>query len=386
MTRKIRILTVVGARPQIIKAAAISRAIKNSFSNSIEEIILHTGQHYDEKMSRIFFEELEIPLPAVNLGTGNTANAEQLSSMVSGISKIIAEKKTDLVLVYGDTNSTLAGALAAAKASVPLVHIEAGLRSFNKTMPEEINRVLTDHVSTLLFSPTKKGVDNLAEEGIKENTSGPFSIDKPGVFHCGDVMLDNSLFFSGKTENDRGILVKRGLKANEFVLATVHRNFNADSPERLNSIFSALNKISKQEKIIIFFPLHPRTAASLERSLTKSLFTEIKENEFFKLAEPVSYLEMLTLEKSCRLVITDSGGLQKEAYFFKKPCIVLRPETEWVELVACGAAILADADEKKIIDAFTRLKHFSIQNFQNFYGDGQAAEFICRVIKDNFKA
>jgi UDP-GlcNAc3NAcA epimerase len=376
MMKKIKILTVVGARPQIIKAAAISRAIKNKFSEQLLETILHTGQHYDENMSKVFFDELGVPEPKFNLGVSNG----DVVKMCSGINAIQSKEKFDLVLVYGDTNSTFAGARQAAAHCIPLAHVEAGLRSYNNSMPEEGNRVFTDSVSTLLFSPTKKGIENLVKEGFKENALPPYSEKNPKIYHCGDVMYDNSLYFSERAEKETGILQKYFLKKENFVLATVHRNYNTDSAERLNSIFSALNKISLEKNIQVIFPIHPRTSKNLERSLKPELFNLIKKNKNFILTEPVTYLEMISLEKNCKLIMTDSGGLQKEAFYFKKPCVILRSETEWTELVDCGSAILADADEKKIQDAYDHFERKKNLVFPDCYGDGKAAEFICTEI------
>ncbi|MBC7863457.1 MAG: UDP-N-acetylglucosamine 2-epimerase (non-hydrolyzing) [Bacteroidia bacterium] len=379
-----KILTVVGARPQIIKAAAISRAISRKFPEFLEEAILHTGQHYDQNMSNIFFEELEIPLPLFNLYVGSESHGKQLAEMITGIEKALLDYTPDMVLLYGDTNSTLAGAMAAAKINIPIAQIEAGLRSFNKSMPEEINRIMTDHVSTLLFSPTVKGIENLVKEGFKKDAAAPFNTDNPKVYHCGDVMYDNSLYFSDRAEKETDILEKHGLKKEKFILATVHRNNNTDDKERLNAIFSALNDISTKKDCQIFLPLHPRTSKLLAQNLKPELFKLISENKKFIIAPPASYLEMIALEKNCSLVMTDSGGLQKEAYYFNKPCIIMRPETEWVELVECGCALIADADHDKITKAFAFFENQKELKFPQLYGDGKAAEFICNEIKKFF--
>ncbi|MFY9309105.1 MAG: UDP-N-acetylglucosamine 2-epimerase (non-hydrolyzing) [Bacteroidia bacterium] len=373
----IKLLTIIGARPQIIKAAALSRAIKNKFQKDIWEVIVHTGQHYDENMSQVFFDELQIPSPDYNLNTGSGSHGKQTASMITGIEEILQQEKPNAIVLYGDTNSTLAGAIAASKIQVPVIHIEAGLRSYNKSMPEEINRIMCDHVSTLLFSPTKAGYENLLKEGFKSNNQAPYSFDNPKIYHCGDVMYDNSLHFSEVAEEKTTVLKHNNLKAGKFVLATIHRNNNTDEPLRLNALFRALNSIATENKTKIVLPLHPRTAKLLPVNLDPELYTLVKANEYIQIIPPVSFLEIIALEKNASMVITDSGGVQKEAFFFQKPCIILRSETEWVELVECGSARITDADEIKIKEAY---KHFSSAkslNFPRLFGDGRAAEFIC---------
>ena len=349
------------------------------------EIIAHTGQHYDNNMSEVFFEELEISKPNYNLNVGSGTHGKQTSLMIEGIEEILLKEKPNCIILYGDTNSTLAGAIAASKMGIPIIHIEAGLRSFNKSMPEEINRITCDHVSTLLFSPTTTGYNNLVKEGFKENNISPYSIDNPKIYHCGDVMLDNSLFFSTKAEQKTTILKDNNLENSNFILATIHRNSNTDEPVRLNSLFSAMNTIATKNKINIIIPLHPRTSKLLVQNLSSELYCQIKTNPFIKIIHPVSYIEMIALEKSARLIMTDSGGVQKEAFFFNKPCIILRPETEWTELVACGSAKLADADENKITRAFYHFEENNKLDFPNLFGDGNAAEFICEQIIENIK-
>jgi UDP-GlcNAc3NAcA epimerase len=374
---KINILTIIGARPQIIKAAALSRAIKNSYSDRITEMIVHTGQHYDDNMSEVFFDELDIPRPNYHLNVGSGTHGKQTAAMIEGIEEILLKEKPDWIVLYGDTNSTLAGAVAAAKIQVPIVHIEAGLRSFNKAMPEEINRIICDHVSTLLFSPTKTGYDNLLNEGFKGNTTAPYSADNPKIYHCGDVMYDNSLYFSEIAEEKTGILERNSLQKEHYILTTIHRNNNTDEPERLGSLFNAIEIIASRYKETIVLPLHPRTAKLLSTNLSPALYSKIKTNPFIKIISPVSFLEMIALEKSAKLIMTDSGGVQKEAFFFKKPCIILRSETEWVELVQCGSAKITDAEEDKIIDTYLYYKDNKKLRFPDIFGDGNAAGFIC---------
>ncbi|MCD6019672.1 MAG: UDP-N-acetylglucosamine 2-epimerase (non-hydrolyzing) [Bacteroidetes bacterium] len=373
----IKIVTIIGARPQIIKAAALSRAIKNKFSASITEIIVHTGQHYDENMSQVFFDELGIPAPNYNLNVGSGSHGKQTATMISGIEEILLQEKPQAIVLYGDTNSTLAGAIAASKIHIPVVHIEAGLRSFNKTMPEEINRIMCDHVSTLLFSPTQTGFQNLTNEGFKAKAPKPYNANNPKIYHSGDVMYDNSIYFSEVAEQKTTVLSKNSLEKGQFILATIHRNNNTDEPVRLNALFTALYKISEQHQLDVLLPLHPRTAKLLEFNLDHELHNKIKASKHFKIIPPVSFLEMIALEKNCRIVMTDSGGVQKEAFYFEKPCVILRPETEWVELVECGTAIITDANEQKIIEAFATLTSKTDMKFPQLYGDGKAAEFIC---------
>mgnify|MGYP003291939218 FL=1 len=375
----IKIVTIIGARPQIIKAAALSRAIKNKFSDKIKEIIVHTGQHYDENMSQVFFDELGIPTPDYNLGVGSGSHGAQTAKMIEGIENVLLKEMPDYLVVYGDTNSTLAGAMAASKIHIPIVHIEAGLRSFNKAMPEEINRICCDHCSTMLFSPTATGYKNLINEGFNPKNEKPFTADNPGIYHCGDVMYDNSLHFGKSTDNRQQ--TTDFVAEENFILCTIHRNNNTDEPERLNSIFRALIKISEEKDIII--PLHPRTKKMLDVNLDSDTYSTLINNKRIHITEPASFLDMINLEKNADLVITDSGGVQKEAYFFKKPCIIMRSETEWKEIVEVGAALIADADERRIIEGYYHFKDNRIKEFPEIFGDGKAAEFICNELISN---
>jgi UDP-GlcNAc3NAcA epimerase len=373
----LKLVTIIGARPQIIKAAALSRAIQTRFATQIHEIIVHTGQHYDANMSQVFFDELGIPPTNYNLQVGSGSHGKQTAAMITGIEDILVKEKPNAIVLYGDTNSTLAGAIAASKLHIPIVHIEAGLRSFSKVMPEEVNRILCDHVSTLLFSPTQTGYQNLLNEGFKPDTQAPYSADRPKIVHCGDVMYDNSLFFSSVAEQKTTLLQNLQLPSNGFILATIHRNNNTDEPMRLNALFKSLADISDQHQLPVVLPLHPRTAKLLETNLEPQLYKRIQANPLFRIIPPASFLEMVALEKNCALVMTDSGGVQKEAFYFEKPCVILRPETEWVELVECGTAIVADADESRIKQAFEQLYQKAGLTFPKLYGDGKAAEFIC---------
>lgn len=380
----IKIVTIIGARPQIIKAAAISRSIRNSFTDMITEIIIHTGQHYDENMSEVFFREMEIPAPNYNLNVGSSSHAKQTAAMMEKTEEVLLKEKPDCVLLYGDTNSTLAGSVAAAKLQIPVVHVEAGLRSFNKAMPEEINRIVCDHLSTLLFSPTLAGITNLENEGFSRENKSPYTAENPGIFHCGDVMFDNALYFSEKAESTSQILSKLKIEKDNFLLATIHRDNNTDDPERLNSIFSALYKICSENNIVAVIPLHPRTSKILKTILNKELYNTISNTPFIKITEPVSFIDMISLEKNCLMVLTDSGGVQKEAFFYKKPCIILRSETEWIELVECGAAIICNANEERINIAFNNFKNSKLPSLPTIFGDGSASDFICKTLISNF--
>ena len=346
-----KILTIVGARPQFIKAAAISHVINELHDTELLEDILHTGQHYDDAMSAQFFRELDIPQPRYNLGVGSGSHGAQTALMLKGIEEVLLQEHYDGVLVYGDTNSTLAGALAAAKLKVPVFHVEAGLRSYNRDMPEEVNRVLTDHTSTLLFAPTETAVQNLKKEGFEEER----------IVFSGDVMLDNVLRYS--------TLSTLHFPYSTFILATVHRDFNTDKPERLKNILAALCAIAEEHDCDILFPIHPRTRNRLNN------MSDLKLSDRIKIAEPLSYTETLAALRQARLVLTDSGGLQKEAFFSGRPCVALRPETEWVEIVDCGAAQLADANKKLIVESTRNLWNMTPCKPTQF-GDGHAAEKI----------
>jgi UDP-GlcNAc3NAcA epimerase len=376
----LKIVTIVGARPQIIKAAALSRCIRNLFSDKISEFIIHTGQHYDNNMSEVFFEELDIPKPNINLNIGSASHGQQTAKMLQGIEEILLCEKPDYIVLYGDTNSTMAGALAGIKLQIPVVHIEAGLRSFNKKMPEEINRIMCDHASTLLFVPTKTGIKNLEHEGFVVGNQAPFSADNPGVFHCGDIMFDNLIHFSEMAVQKTAIMQNLNLQENEFLLCTIHRDNNTDSLERLKQIISALCFIEENLGLKIVFPLHPRTSKIIESSLPDDLYQRLSTNKNIHIIAPASYLEMIMLEKNSRLILTDSGGVQKEAYFFKKPLIVVRSETEWTEIIENGAGIIADADEGKIVEAVKNFLQNNQLTFPEIFGDGHAAEFICSTL------
>lgn len=380
----IKVLTIIGARPQIIKASAISRAIRENYTNAISEIIVHTGQHYDQNMSEVFFEELQIPKPDYNLNVGSGTHGNQTAEMIKGIETIIINEKPNCIILYGDTNSTLAGAIAASKIHCPIVHIEAGLRSYNKSMPEELNRIMCDHSATLLFSPTKTGYNNLVKEGFKTDNIPPFTADNPKIYHCGDIMFDNTLYFSNVASQKSDILQKENIKEGNYILSTIHRDNNTDNPERLSSIFKAMMDVADKFSVDFIIPLHPRTSKLLNKNLHSEVYSRLNSNNHLKIIEPVSFLDMIQLEQHSKMIITDSGGVQKEAYFLKKPCVILRPQTEWVELVEHGSSIIADADYKKITTAVEKLLSKDDFSFPSIFGDGKASEFICSEIINTF--
>lgn len=370
-----KLLTIIGARPQIIKAAALSRAIRNNYSDKITEKILHTGQHYDTNMSQVFFEELGIPKPDYNLNVGSGKHGEQTAKMIIGIEEVLLSEHFDGVVLYGDTNSTLAGAVAASKLHVPLFHIEAGLRSFNMDMPEEINRIVCDQLSSILFAPTNTAIANLRNEGFESSLATFHGNKHRQVCNSGDVMYDNSMYFATIADKKSNILRQYGLQNDNFVLATIHRDYNTDSKERLTDIFKALYYITNEYRIKIVIPLHPRTAKLLEINLDTELVDKVKQSDKILILPPVSFLDMISLEKNAKLVMTDSGGVQKEAFFYEKPCIILRSETEWVEIVENNAGVIVDADFDRIVNAYRKLSVSKI-TFPRLFGNSKAADII----------
>jgi UDP-GlcNAc3NAcA epimerase len=355
----IKILTIVGARPQFVKAAAVSRELQKH--SEIKEIIVHTGQHFDKNMSDIFFEEMEIPKPDYNLNINGLGHGAMTGQMLERIEEVILKEKPNFVMVYGDTNSTLAGAIAAKKIHVKLIHIEAGLRSFNMNMPEEINRILTDRISDLLFCPTDLSIQNLKNEG--------FENFKTQIIKNGDVMQDAANYYSKISSSKSNIIEKLGLKDKKFILSTIHRAENTDDLEKLKSIFFALNQIN--QKISIICPLHPRTSNIIKKN---NIATDIK------IIEPIGYFDMIELLKNSILVMTDSGGVQKEAFFFEKPCITLREETEWLELVENGYNVLVGSNSKKIIDSVELMISKKLDFSKDLYGKGKSCSTIADII------
>lgn len=355
----LKVATIVGARPQFIKAAVLSRAFEKA---SVNEIIIHTGQHYTSNMSSIFFEEMNIPEPKYNLCVQEHLHGAMTAKMLTGLEEILLSEKPAMVVVYGDTNSTLAGALAASKLHIPVCHIEAGLRSFNMQMPEEVNRILTDKISSLLCCPTRQAMQNLYNEGYASNSFH-------SLYCTGDVMYDAAKYYYCKSNDN--ILHQHSLKQNNFILATIHRAENTNDINNLSNIVKALNRINKTQQVIV--PLHPRTAKLLGDLPVKPLFSVI---------DPVGYFDMLQLIDNCSLVITDSGGLQKESFFFNKYCVVLREQTEWVELIENDYAVLAGSDENTIVDAASAFLNKPFNARTVLYGNGKAGEKIASLIEN----
>ncbi|MCZ2442263.1 MAG: UDP-N-acetylglucosamine 2-epimerase (non-hydrolyzing) [Flavobacteriales bacterium] len=372
----LRILTVVGARPQFIKASAISRCVKHVFSERIEEKLLHTGQHYDTLLSDIFFQQLGIPAPSFHLQVSSSGHAKQTAEMLLGVEKAILEYNPDVVLLYGDTNSTLAAALAASKLHTPIAHIEAGLRSFDKKMPEEINRIITDHLSTFLYVPTAKAYQNLQREGLTHHTEHPASPDNPVVFNSGDVMYENVLYFLEIAKKTSTISHQLNLNDKKTILCTIHRDFNTDNEQRLKNMLNGLLGIANTFTHSLVIPLHPRTSSMLDKPIFSSLKLSLKTHPRILLTEPVSYFDMLCLVDASDMVITDSGGLQKEAYFLRKPVAVLRNTTEWTEIIESGNGWLTDDDPLLLLNACKQAITLSHENFPLLYGDGNAAQAI----------
>jgi UDP-GlcNAc3NAcA epimerase len=360
-----KIVTVVGARPQFVKAATVSAAIveQRKRGANLEEVLVHTGQHYDPNMSQVFFDQLEVPRPKYNLAVGSGSHGAMTGKMLGAVEQIIVDEAPDWLLVYGDTNSTLAGALAAAKLHVPVCHVEAGLRSFDKRMPEEVNRILTDHVSELLLCPTRTAVSNLKNEGVTR-----------GVHHVGDVMYDAALMFTKVAESPEHVLARYGLEPKRFRLATVHRAENTDDPQRLEGILSALASLA-EPSCPVLLPLHPRTRATLK---SRGLLALVERNAALRLVEPVPFLDMIVLEKQAQLILTDSGGVQKEAYFHRVPCVTLRDDTEWVETIEAGWNQLVGADRARIEAAvLSAAPGRPIDE----YGDGDAAAKVVALLQ-----
>ncbi|CAG2141830.1 non-hydrolyzing UDP-N-acetylglucosamine 2-epimerase [Cupriavidus numazuensis] len=352
-----KLLTIIGARPQFVKAAVTSRALAQ-VRPDINEVIVHTGQHYDANMSDVFFEELDIPRPRFNLGIGGGTHGQNTGRMIEAIEALLLEERPEQVLVYGDTDSTLAGALAAVKLHIPVGHVEAGLRSFNRAMPEEINRVLTDHVSERLFAPTQTAMANLSREGV----------DPARTILVGDVMFDAAMHYRERARQP-GVAQSRYLEDAGFALCTIHRAENTDNHERLRAILDGLAALP----LHVVLPLHPRTRARMQSA-------GIVAPDRVIVCDPVGYMEMLWLEMNCRIVLTDSGGVQKEAYFHGKPCVTLREETEWTELVEAGVNRLAGADAQRILSAYQALQSADMGTHRNLYGNGDAGECIARLL------
>jgi len=357
-----KIVTIVGARPQFVKAAVVSRAITEqnakASDNQVDELIVHTGQHFDENMSDVFFNQMNIPKPHYNLEINSLSHGAMTGKMLEKIEEVLLKEKPDWVLVYGDTNSTLAGALAAKKLHIKIAHVEAGLRSFNMQMPEEINRILTDRISDILFCPTQTAIDNLKNEGYD-------AIDIEQV-KCGDVMFDAAMYYKSQARKPEEL----NIDAN-FVLSTIHRQENTDNPEKLAAIFDALTIIAKKKKVVL--PMHPRTLKKLDEY-------NIVPTDNIIILKPVGYFEMIWMLSNCELVITDSGGLQKEAFFFKKPCITVRDQTEWVELLESKVNFLTGHHTDRIIETYELIQNTQINFDLNLYGIGKTGESIVKEL------
>lgn len=353
-----KIVTVVGARPQFIKAASVSRVIRDDYPGTIDEVLVHTGQHYDENMSKVFFDELDIPRPKYNLEISGLQHGAMTGRMLEAIEQVLLQEKPDWLLIYGDTNSTLAGALAAAKLHIPVAHVEAGLRSFNMQMPEEVNRILADRVSSRLFCPTETAVNNLKAEGVSQ-----------GVHNVGDVMYDVALFYRDRARQQSAVLQTLQLAPGKFALATCHRAENTDDPKRLGAILSALSEISAQQPVVV--PLHPRTRKLIGDYGQTHLLDKLT------ITDPLSFLDMVALEQAARVILTDSGGVQKEAFFYGVPCITMRDETEWVETVKLGWNQLVGASTEAILSAMNGIMANPLHGeISKPYGTGRAAHDI----------
>lgn len=355
-----KVLTIAGTRPQLVKIGAVSRVLRESFT----EVLVNTGQHYDYRMAGVFFDELKIPKPDYDLGIGSDTHGRQTGRMMIAVEEVVEKEKPDVILVYGDTNSTLAGATVSSKLHIPIVHIEAGLRSYNREMPEEINRILTDHISTLLFAPTDNAVENLKTEGITT-----------GVHQVGDVMYD-AVKFNISLAEERHSLRDFGLEEKNYILGTIHRADNTDNPQKLKAILDAFSEVNET----VYLPLHPRTKKMIEENGFNGILENAKN---IRVVEPISYLEMLFLEKNAKIIVTDSGGVQKEAYFAKVPCLTLRNQTEWIETVEAGWNQLVNPLTENLAE---KLLHLELgKPVEDLYGDGEAAKKIVATMKKYFE-
>lgn len=372
----LKIATIVGARPQFIKAASVSNTIRERFADRIQEVIVHSGQHYDYNMSEVFFTQLNVPKPDYFLNVGSNSHAIQTAEMLIAIEAVLLEIKPHMVLLYGDTNTTLAGALTASKLNIPVVHIEAGLRSYNKREPEEQNRILTDHLSTYLFCPTEQAIQNLKNENfITESTDIP-SINNPQVLNVGDVMYDLFLNFRSKLkEHPKKVYFQK----EPFILVTIHRAGNVQNKKNLEGILNSIVRLANDGHNILI-PLHPGTLKMINEKVENDLRALLLKHSKIIVCDPLSYLDLIQTLEMANLVMTDSGGLQKEAYFSRKPCIVLRNETEWTELIENKFAVIGGNEEYKILDAFEKSTSISIPNTSNLYGSGDTCEKICNTL------
>lgn len=371
-----KIVTIVGARPQFIKAAALNRVFRRDYAGEITEQIVHTGQHYDDAMSDVFFREMDIAPPHAHFSVGSGTHGVQTGKMMIELEKYLFSENPDAVLVYGDTNTTMAGALVAAKCNIPVIHVEAGLRSYMRTMPEEINRIVADHLSSLLFSPTLLGVENLAMEGMKLQ-SGPYNATNPGVFQSGDVMYDNALHYGKNAALHPSV---QHWSNQSFVLSTIHRDHNTDDPKVLSGLIETLVNLTRLHRLQWVLPVHPRLKKNMDSNL--DIQSILKSADHVHLIEPLGYVAMLQMEQMATMIVTDSGGVQKEAYFAQKPCLILRETTEWREIIETGNAFLVGAHTDKIKEKFDYCMQHSFDQWPLLYGDGKASEEIAKIIFD----
>jgi len=369
-----KIVTIVGARPQFIKAAALNRVFRRDYAQQIIEQIVHTGQHYDDAMSEVFFREMDIAPPHAHFSVGSGSHGVQTGKMMIELEQYLLAEIPDAVLVYGDTNTTMAGALVAAKCNIPVIHVEAGLRSYLRSMPEEINRIVTDHLSTLLFSPTLQGVENLETEGMKAQP-GPYHAAHPGVFQCGDVMYDNAMHYAKLDQLHPSV---QKWKDQSFVLTTIHRDHNTDDAKVLFTLMETLVQLTHQHQLQWVLPVHPRLKKNMETN--KDIQNLLQDASHVHLIEPLGYVAMLQMEQMATMIVTDSGGVQKEAYFAQKPCLILRDTTEWKEIIATGNAFLVGANAEKIKEKFDYCMQNKMTHWPLLYGSGNASEEIAQVI------
>jgi UDP-GlcNAc3NAcA epimerase len=380
----IKLITILGARPQFIKAVAVSSAIRSLHSQSITELIVHTGQHFDENMSDVFFEELGLPKPHFRLHSASSSKVLQTGEMIDELTAILRSESPDVVMVYGDTTSTLAGAIAASSLKIPLIHVEAGLRSFNKSMPEELNRIICDQLATVLFTPTPQAIENLASEGIRHNSSKPVSLNNPAVVNCGDVMLDVAKIFKERVAalnwKDIGLIQP----SKRWILCTLHREQNTSNLANLNEVVKAILALPDSQNCEIVWPLHPRTRKALESIHEPDILDKLESHPAIHLCDPLSYLQTQFLLHHCDIVLTDSGGLQKEAFFADKPSVIMRNETEWVELLEHEYALLCNTDSERMKKAISKQWNKDLKNSPSFYGNGNASASIVNTILSHF--
>lgn len=384
MVQMVKLCIIVGARPQFIKASALLQTIRNKYADIITPVLIHSGQHYDLNMSEVFFQTLQLDNPDYFIESGSATHGVQTARMLEPIENILLKEKPHWCVVFGDTNTTLAGALAAAKLNIPLAHIEAGLRSYDKTMPEELNRIITDHCSTVLFAPTQTALINLRKEGYNTDTKPPFSINNPAIILSGDIMYEVYKNNIEQLNNSAAAGNNKWLYDRHWdILCTIHRQQNTDNEKNLCQILTALYALAEMSYSIIF-PIHPRTRKVIAQSaVLQELMNKISHLDNIRICEPIDYISILNILRDVCIVLTDSGGLQKEAFFARKPCVILRNETEWIEIVQCGAAALSGVHTHDIIHLTQRMIHHPPQNFPELFGDGKTSGIICDWLISN---